>query len=238
MASSSIRPRRYSTGHTIPRATTRTVACTTGNVSQNRPKFVPIPRAGHWASAIAKRIREGTVFASDSAGSRVPDFYGSIFHHGRNFYARAYDLADEAALHLIAVIEVLTRALPSHPINLICHSLGSRVVIRAIAKMAKDPAMDDPAPGDQDLAKPEPEYRPSRPDLLQRLNKILLLAGAEKVMEAQLMMGRLNGYDSSADKPHFYNFVSRETTSWTSWARISPPMRLARNRSLATTASR
>ena len=139
-----------------------------------------------------------------------PDFFGSIFDHGRNFYARAYDLADEAALHLIAVIEVLADALSSHPINLICHSLGSRVVIRAVAKMAKDPAMDDPAPGDQDLTKPEPEYRPRRPDLLQRLNKILLLAGAEKVMEAQLMMGRLNSYDSSAQKPHFYNFVSRE----------------------------
>ncbi len=46
-----------------------------------------------------------------------------------------------------------------------------------------------------------------------RLNKVLLLAGAEKAVEAQLMMGRLNRYNRSAHKPHFYNFynfVSRE----------------------------
>ena len=113
-------------------------------------------------------------------------------------------------LNLIAVIEVLANALPSHPINLPCHSLGSGVVIRTTAKMAKDPAMVEPAPGDQDLTKPEPKYHPRRPDLLQRLNKILFLAGAEKVMEAQLMMERLNSFDSLIDRPHFYNFVIRE----------------------------
>ncbi|MYF70710.1 MAG: alpha/beta hydrolase, partial [Proteobacteria bacterium] len=139
-----------------------------------------------------------------------PDFLGSLFNYGKNFYARAYDLAEEAALHLIAAIEVLATQLPSHPINLICHSLGSRVVIRAIAKMAKDPSIDDPDPSQSDLREPEPEYRPRRPDLVQRLNKIVLLAGAEKVMEAQLMMGRLNSFTGSSVGPYFYNFVSRE----------------------------
>ena len=133
-----------------------------------------------------------------------PDFLGSLYRHGKNFYARAYELAGEAALHLVAVIEVLAKKLPNHPINLICHSLGSRVVIRAIAKMAKERSLDGP---NIDLA-------PRRPDLIKRLNKVIILAGSEKVMEAQLMMGRLNcgvGNGKTIGKLlKFYNFVSRE----------------------------
>lgn len=134
-----------------------------------------------------------------------PDFFGSLFRHGKNFYARAYDLADEAALHLIAVIEVLAEELKGHPINIICHSLGSRVVIRAIARMAKERNLDDPM---------EADVTPRRADLIARLDRVIILAGAEKVMEAQLMMSRLNrqGYaDNAIPKvPDFYNFVSRE----------------------------
>lgn len=139
-----------------------------------------------------------------------PDFVGSLFNHGQNYYARAYDLADDAARHLVAVIEVLARKLPDRPLNLICHSLGSRVVIRAIAKMAKDPSIDDPGPGDTNLCEPDPDYVPRRVDLVDRLGKVILLAGAEMVMEAQLMMSRINCYDGYEKGPYFYNFVSRE----------------------------
>ncbi|MEM9146685.1 MAG: hypothetical protein AAGC57_10835 [Pseudomonadota bacterium] len=143
-------------------------------------------------------------FGWDSA----PSWLSSLVSHGLNPYARAYDLAEPAAWHLVAVMEALSALLPGRPIDIFCHSLGSRVVVRAIAQAA-----DWPMPEDD---------RPRLERTVASIGRVLLLAGAERVMEAQLMMRRLNKTtaglvpdDTRSNTvfpkiPEFYNLVSRE----------------------------
>ena len=82
---------------------------------------------------------------------------------------------------------VSAELLPNHPIDLVCHSLGSRVVVRAIALAAKH----------------------DRRRLLERLGQVIILGGAEYVGETQLMQRRLDDLNLTS-RPAFYNFVSRE----------------------------
>lgn len=129
-----------------------------------------------------------------------PSLFHSLFEHGLNHYAVAYNRAEVAAWHLVAVIETLTRLAPGRRIDLFCHSLGSRVVLRALAQAA------DPKVPDAMIA------RLGR--VIEALDRIILLAGAEKVLEAQLMMTRLNRRTPRGPRfarvPDFYNIVSRE----------------------------
>ncbi|MEL6218138.1 MAG: hypothetical protein AAFR79_06670 [Pseudomonadota bacterium] len=143
-------------------------------------------------------------FGWDSA----PSWLSSLVSHGLNPYARAYELAEPAAWHLVAVIEALSTLLPGRPIDLFCHSLGSRVVVRALAMAADLP-----------VAAP---LRPRLQKTVASVGRVVLLAGAERVMEAQLMMRRLNKVragvvpdDARTNAvfpriPEFYNIVSRE----------------------------
>lgn len=68
----------------------------------------------------------------------VPAGFGSVlraWYHGRyNTYRWAYDLADEAGKALAQVILAIDR-----PCDLLCHSLGSRVVLRALRTEASLP---------------------------------------------------------------------------------------------------
>ena len=115
-----------------------------------------------------------------------PGFASSLITHFQNFYARAYDYAGETAWVLVHTLDRLSRLLPDHPIDLFCHSLGSRVVVRALQMACK-----------------------YRPDLLPRLGQVVLLGGAEYVVEAQVMLTRLLDGDHPS-LPAFYNIVSRE----------------------------
>lgn len=126
-----------------------------------------------------------------------PGFFSSLFQHGLNFYARAYNEAESAAWQLVCLLDVLTRRL-KRPVDLFCHSLGSRVVIRALAQAVK----------------PD-ETSATTADLINLIDRVIILAGAEKVLEAQLMMSRLNRWQKANKAngiriPHFYNFTSRE----------------------------
>lgn len=114
-----------------------------------------------------------------------PGFASSLLQHFQNFYARAYDYAGQTAWALVNVMHALSGLMPGRRIDLFCHSLGARVVIRAIAQLC--------------------EHRPA---LASRLGRVLLLGGAEYAVEAQLMMRRL--LDLGGALPSFYNFVSRE----------------------------
>ena len=134
-----------------------------------------------------------------------PSPIGSLLKHGLNHYAVAYQRAEDAAWHLVALLDQIVRLRPERPINLFCHSLGSRVVVRAIARAA-----------DRDLPK---ELKRRLHPIVQAIDRVIILAGAEKVMEAQLMMSRLNRTLREPDpdtmlqykrNPSFYNFVSRE----------------------------
>lgn len=117
-----------------------------------------------------------------------PGFAASLIHDGQNFYARAYENAELAAWNFLTVVHVADRVLPpGKKIDLFCHSLGSRIVIRMIALAAKH----------------------ERFDLIDRIDRAIILGGAEYVVEARLMLQRLTdlGLQNSIQ---FFNFVSRE----------------------------
>lgn len=116
-----------------------------------------------------------------------PGFATSLLNHFQNFYARAYENAGATAWTLVNIVDALGDLLPGHPVHLMCHSLGSRVVVRALALACKH----------------------GRSDLIARLGNVLILGGAEYVVEAQLLQRRLEA--TGADRlPAIYNFVSRE----------------------------
>lgn len=117
-----------------------------------------------------------------------PGFASSLLTRFQNFYKRAYDNAEPAAWNLLTAIHVLDEVLPKGKrIDFFCHSLGSRIVIRLLALAAKH----------------------GRWDLLDRIERVVILGGAEFVVEARLMLRRLHaaGY---AERIHVYNVVSRE----------------------------
>ena len=115
-----------------------------------------------------------------------PGFASSLIDHFKNFYARAYENAGLAAWVLVNVLDELAATLPDRPIDIMAHSLGSRVVVRAIALAAKH-----------------------HPDLTERIGRVVFLGGAEYVVEAQLMYTRLHDLNRPR-RPDFYNIVSRE----------------------------
>lgn len=140
----------------------------------------------------------GLGFAAEDASGRgglaiafgwqsQPGLASSLIQHFQNFYARAYDKGGLAAWILANLIRGVTALLPGHPIDLVCHSLGAHVVVRAIA-LAADRGLDG---------------------VVERLGRVILLGGAEYVVEAQLMQRRLARL-GLAGGPVFYNIVSRE----------------------------
>jgi hypothetical protein len=166
----------------------------------------PHSRIYHFQTQPANEVREHTTGwpvhlgfdAADTTGksglafafgwNSRPGFASSLISHFQNFYARSYENAEQAAWSLVCCLHVLHRLLPENQrIDLFCHSLGSRVVVRAIALMAKD----------------------GHTDVLKRIDRAIILGGAEYVVEARLMLQRLSAVDM---KGHiqFYNMVSRE----------------------------
>jgi len=116
-----------------------------------------------------------------------PGFASSLIEKFQNFYARAYDYAELSAWPLANVLNTLADFFPAHRIDIFCHSLGSRTVVRALALVAGH-GIDS---------------------ILDRLGQVVVLGGSEYVVEAQLLQRRLiaRGF---TDAPTFYNFVSRE----------------------------
>lgn len=129
-----------------------------------------------------------------------PGFASSLINHFQNFYARAYDNAGITAWVLSNVIFALSKIIPHQPIDLFCHSLGSRVVLRALALLAK--RRDEN--GSHSVVDPK-----TARSILQRIGRVLILGGAEYVVEARLLCRRLSSWNLQSG-PHFYNFVSRE----------------------------
>jgi hypothetical protein len=130
-----------------------------------------------------------------------PGFATSLIEHFENFYARAYDYAGSTAWVLVNVLHALAAndQLAGRPIDIFCHSLGSRVVMRALALAAKRRER----PGDAAL-----DEAASRA-LLARVGRIVILGGAEYVVEAQLTQARLNALALDGGLA-VYNVVSRE----------------------------
>ena len=93
------------------------------------------------------------------------------------------------------MLKLLADKFPNNKLSIICHSHGSRVVIRALALALKE---------ERDEALREELLR-----MVGRIVQVVLLGGAEYVVEAQLLMRRLGAAQLPAS-PQFYNVVSRE----------------------------
>lgn len=93
------------------------------------------------------------------------------------------------------MLKLLADKFPNNKLSIICHSHGSRVVIRALALALKE---------ERDEALREELLR-----MVGRIVQVVLLGGAEYVVEAQLLMRRPGAAQLPAS-PQFYNVVSRE----------------------------
>ena len=157
----------------------------------------PHKRLYHWNNIeLDTAIKEhcsswplGLGYAKDDEETGLCVGFGWLSRLGGGEYTRAYEyLAPTAANYLVAMIEVLSKKFPGEKINLMCHSLGSRVVVRAIKELAK-----------------------SRQEIIKNIHKVIILAGAVKVKEVKDMMKCLCGLDSKQNTiPEFYNFIVRE----------------------------
>lgn len=133
-----------------------------------------------------------------------PGFASSLFLNGQNFYARAYDRAGVTAWVLVNVLYFLAlRFGGEQRIDLLCHSLGSRVVIRALA-LAADRLCNP------DITHKLPHGIATASIVLGAISRVIILGGAERVAEAQLMQRRLRELDLGNRRPVIYNMVSRE----------------------------
>lgn len=121
-----------------------------------------------------------------------PGFASSLLEGGRNFYTRAYDYGRSTAWPFLVMLNSLARTLDDRSIDIYCHSLGSTVVIRALAIAAK-----------HDLG------------LVERIGRVIILGGSEYTGEANILYRRMLARIQAAgmtgdDGPQFYNIVSRE----------------------------
>jgi hypothetical protein len=121
-----------------------------------------------------------------------PGFASSLLTRFQNFYSRAYDYANETAWPLVCALRALAQRITDRPIDIFCHSLGSTVVVRALAIAAKHqfPFMD-------------------------RIGRVVILGGSEYSGEANILYRRLEQHVADrrlgqADGPFVYNIVSRE----------------------------
>ena len=123
-----------------------------------------------------------------------PGFASSLLSHYQNYYARAYDLGRQASWSLLRVMRALTDVdkISRQPIDIICHSLGSVVVIGALAIAAEQGLL-----------------------FLRRIGRVILLGGSEYTGEARAMykfvMKEAKRQRWAPDEgPQFYNVVSCE----------------------------
>lgn len=119
-----------------------------------------------------------------------PGLAQSLMERFQNYYARAYDYGTESAWALANVIECLARRIPNRPIDIFCHSLGTHLVVRAVALGCK---------------------HAGSVTYLPRLGRIIMMGGAEYVVEAQLMYRRIMACPMGrAQGPMIYNIGCRE----------------------------
>jgi pimeloyl-ACP methyl ester carboxylesterase len=126
--------------------------------------------------------------AIQSAGEEAIPVFDILAKYSPEVYAEAYRRAEKAAEAFANTIHAVTRILPGRPIDLFCHSLGSRVVIRALFQIAKKkPSLLNPQSG---------------------VNRVIIVGGAEYQEEAKKMLSAVQNA-THGDCPTFYNFMGR-----------------------------
>ena len=114
-------------------------------------------------------------------GDRLPDIY-----------REPYQRADEAAWVLVNTLRSIAIALPNRPIDLFCHSLGSRVVVQALYQLAKQAQKQESG-----------ELK----TLLERIGRVILVGGAEYTTPTLEMLRQVQKV--RPEGPSFYNFMAR-----------------------------
>jgi hypothetical protein len=114
-------------------------------------------------------------------GDRLPDLY-----------REPYERADLAAWVLVNTVRSVAAALPDSPIDFFCHSLGSRVVVQALHRMAAE------------AQKPEGGELKT---LLGRVGRVVIVGGAEYTTPARRMLAAVRAVHPAG--PSVYNFMAR-----------------------------
>jgi hypothetical protein len=111
----------------------------------------------------------------------LPEPIAELVKAKRNFYEGACALAVQSAWPFALVLDRLAAApaLENRPVDIMCHSLGSRLVIKALTLATK-------------------RY----PALFGRLGRIIILGGAEYVLAAQKLVAAMKPLPK---KPEIYN---------------------------------
>ncbi len=110
-----------------------------------------------------------------------PDFFGTLVEAQRNFYTDACALATITAAPFAMLIRRLAARLPGRPIDIVCHSLGSRLTVKAVLlALERDP------------------------DIAARLGRIVILGGAEYGAAARKLVGAFDGVATGAE---VFNFM-------------------------------
>lgn len=107
-------------------------------------------------------------------------------------YREPYERADIAAWVLVNTIRAVASALPDRPLDLFCHSLGSRVVVQALHQLALAAQQD--ATGELKT-------------VLDRVGRVIIVGGAEYSTPAVRMLTDVRKVRPAG--PVFYNFMAR-----------------------------
>jgi len=162
----------------------------------------------------------GLGFADNDKGARglaigfgwysSPGLASSLFKGAQNHYSRAYDYGTDVAFTLLNFLHHLHEAMAARKltnrVDIFCHSLGSHVVIQSIINACKENRRLAMADGNA------PDAGPIVPTL-KRLDRIVILGGAEYVREAQVLYDEINRDDlglKNTESCFIYNVGCRE----------------------------
>lgn len=139
-----------------------------------------------------------------------PGLASSLFKGAKNHYSRAYDYGTDVAFTLLNLLHHLHEALAAagkdNRVDIFCHSLGSHVVVQSIISACKE---------NRRLAQKLEAAAEDGPLVatLKRLDRIVILGGAEYVREAQVLYDEVNRNDlnlANTESCFVYNVGCRE----------------------------
>lgn len=140
-----------------------------------------LPTPGEKSIVAVLEAAEGVAHELDAG---TADALFDVLRYVPDFYKQAYARAEHAAWVLANALSAVAGAVKDRPIDLFCHSLGSRVVVQALRQMAGKKSPD-----------------------LTRLGRIVVVGGAEYNVEARKMLTAVENAMFTA--PAFYNFMGR-----------------------------
>lgn len=147
-------------------------------------KAIPVPMS-------IPRVRQG-VERLDEMLTAVEGPLAKLGDRLPHVYREPYDRADLAAWVLVNALRAVAAALPGRPLDVFCHSLGSRVVVQALHRMAAAALTPD---GGELKA------------VLGCVGRVIIVGGAEYTGPARRMLAAVRQVRPAG--PSFYNFMAR-----------------------------